>query len=67
MPRILIFAAAVLIWTGIHARAADHPPVDCVQVRAYVAEHGKAAALAWAIGQGYSWKQIREARRICGV
>lgn len=35
----------------------------CEQVRALVAEHGKPKALAWALRHGYSWKQIREARR----
>jgi hypothetical protein len=37
--------------------------VTCDQVRALVAEHGKPRALAWALRHGYSWKQIREARR----
>jgi hypothetical protein len=53
----------VLIAIGCHARAADKPQIDCALVRQYVAEHGKARALAWAIENGYSWAQIREARR----
>ena len=36
---------------------------SCDQIRALVAEHGKAKALAWAIRNGYSWTDIREARK----
>jgi len=36
--------------------------VSCEQVRAYVAEHGQAKALVYALQHGASWKQIREAR-----
>lgn len=35
----------------------------CDLVREKVAEHGKAAALAWALKQGYSLAQINRARR----
>jgi hypothetical protein len=34
----------------------------CEMVREKVAEHGKAAALAWALKQGYSFAQIRRAK-----
>lgn len=37
--------------------------VNCDQVRAFVAEHGKAKALAFAIQNGATWQQIREARK----
>lgn len=43
--------------TGLPAGA------TCELVREKVAEHGKAAALAWALKQGYSLAQIRQARR----
>ena len=44
--------------------SADLPPgVDCNIIRNYVAEHGKAKALAWAIHEGYSWSQIAAAKR----
>jgi hypothetical protein len=35
----------------------------CEIVREKVAEHGKAVALAWALRQGFSFAQIRAARR----
>lgn len=37
--------------------------VSCDDVRAYVAEHGRAKALAFAIKNGATWKQIKEARK----
>jgi hypothetical protein len=37
--------------------------ITCELVREKVAEHGKAAAIAWAIRQGYSLAQIRQAQR----
>lgn len=44
--------------------SADLPPgVDCSMIRSYVAEHGRAKALAWALREGYSWRQIAEAKR----
>lgn len=43
--------------TGIPAGA------TCDLVREKVAEHGKAVALAWALKQGYTFAQIRLARR----
>jgi hypothetical protein len=55
--------AAVLITTCTRSRADDKPQFDCVVIRAYVAEHGKAVALGWAIRNGYSLRQIREARK----
>ncbi len=62
---IPIVAAAVLIATCARSRADDKPQFDCVLIRAYVAEHGKAVALGWAIRNGYSIRQIREAQRQC--
>lgn len=41
--------------------------VDCAYVRAKVAEHGKVAAYAWAIAQGYSPREIARIRRKCGI
>jgi hypothetical protein len=35
----------------------------CEQIRSLVAEHGKIKALAWAVRNGYSWPQIREAKK----
>ncbi len=53
-----------VIW--LTAGTPNFAPVDCELVRAYVQEHGKRAALAWALGQvaigTYSWRQLREAK-----
>ena len=43
--------------TGLPAGA------TCEIVREKVAEHGKAASLAWAVRQGFSFAQIRAAKR----
>jgi hypothetical protein len=60
---ILVF---ILLLT-IPARASTTPTLPagftCEMVREKVAEHGKAAALAWALKQGYSFAQIAAARR----
>jgi hypothetical protein len=37
--------------------------ISCDDVRAYIAEHGKTKALAFAIKHGATWKQIIEARK----
>lgn len=60
---IPLAAAAVLIATCTRSRAADLPNIDCAVIRSYVAEHGKAKALAWALQNGYSWKDIQQARK----
>ena len=44
------------------ALAADQP-IDCNLVRQYVAQHGKAKALAWAVREGYNWREIQMARK----
>lgn len=38
---------------------------DCAAVRAYVAQYGVRAALAWARGQGYSAIEIALVRASC--
>ncbi len=53
--------ALILIATCIRARADER--FDCAAIRYYVAVHGKAAAVAWAIRNGYSLREIAEARR----
>lgn len=62
---------ALALLCPLSAHAADAPKlpqgVTCSDVRERVAEHGRAAAIAWALASGYSWRQIREARKICGV
>jgi hypothetical protein len=64
----LLIAALILLMT-IPARASTTPDtglpigITCEMVREKVAEHGKAVALAWALRQGYSFAQIRSAKR----
>jgi hypothetical protein len=60
---VVWLSEALLIAVCTRARADDAPQIDCAMVRAMVAEHGKAKALAWAIEQGHSWASIREARK----
>lgn len=67
IPIVLVFAAILLVATCVKARAADIQPVDCEIIRAKVAEHGKAAAIAWALAQGYAWRDIQRIRKTCGV
>ena len=63
----LALMAAVLVGVLLHSKAgrADTLPhgVTCSDIRAHVALHGERAALVWAIRQGYSWREIREARK----
>jgi hypothetical protein len=60
---VIALSALVLVTVCAGARAADAPAIDCMLVRAMVAEHGKARALAWAIEQGYRWRDIQAARK----
>jgi hypothetical protein len=66
---IAMIVALILILTMPRVRASTSPDTGlpagytCEMVREKVAEHGKAAALAWALKQGYSFAQIRLARR----
>lgn len=38
---------------------------DCQIIREYVAQHGRKAAIAFALQQGYTWVQIKAAARAC--
>lgn len=64
---VVVLSALVLVTVCARARAADAPVIDCVLIRTMVAEHGKAKALAWAIEQGYGWRDIRAARKCLAV
>jgi hypothetical protein len=63
-----LIVAFILLMTP-QARASTSPDnglpvgITCELVREKVAEHGKAVALAWALKQGYSFAQIRAAKR----
>jgi hypothetical protein len=56
---------ASLLATLLAATAARAEGVanECAFVRAKVAEHGKTAALIWALRNGYSQAQIAQARK----
>lgn len=58
---IPIIAALVLIATCTRSRADER--FDCAAIRYYVAVHGRAAAIAWAVRNGYSLRDIAEARK----
>jgi hypothetical protein len=60
--KILTLCALILLATCIRSRA-EEPKLDCAAIRYYVAVHGRAAALAWAVRNGYSLREIAEARR----
>jgi hypothetical protein len=68
MAIFALISVLILLMT-IPARASTTPDtglpagITCEMVREKVAEHGKAVALAWALRQGYSFAQIRAARR----
>jgi hypothetical protein len=64
----LVLACALLIAAIATSSAAKEPPklppgVTCDLVRSKVAEHGRLVAYAWAKLNGYSNKDIAEARK----
>lgn len=60
----LAAGAVVFVFLCSLAFANDaKPPLNCEAIRIAVAEHGKVKAVRWAREQGYSWKEIAEARR----
>lgn len=60
--KILTLCALILLATCIRSRA-DDSRFDCAAIRYYVAVHGKAAAVAWALKNGYSFREIAAARK----
>jgi len=56
-----VVAVAFLCLIAFPAQALDEK--DCSVVRRYVAEHGKAKALAFAIKNGATFRQLNEARK----
>jgi hypothetical protein len=64
---LLVVALILLMtrpaWPSTTAGDGLPPGATCEIVREKVAEHGKAVALAWAIKQGFSFAQIRAAKR----
>ncbi len=41
--------------------------VDCGYIKDKIAEHGKPAAIAWALSSGYGWSDILRIKRKCKV
>lgn len=62
MVRLLI----ILLLLTVPARA-DSLPVPCEDIKRHVAEHGRVSAIAWALKNGFTWKQINQARKECGI
>jgi hypothetical protein len=63
-----IIAVAILL-TAVGIVGAEEAPragVDCAQIRAKVAYHGKIVAYAWALSNGYSSKEIARIRKMWG-
>lgn len=59
-----IFAIALTLALPAFASEPKLPPgVTCADVRAKVAEMGKIRALAFALENGATWRDIREARK----
>lgn len=54
---------ALIVFLCLIASPANAFQIDCTLVRQYVAEHGKAKALAFALKNGATFAQIREARK----
>ncbi len=60
---LAIFTTAMIVVGIVNASAREKfPHLTCPVVRAIVAEHGEARALAYAIQNGATWKQIKDAR-----
>ena len=55
-----VAAAVLLCLITFPAQAFE---ISCHDVRAYVYQHGKVKALAFALKNGATWKQINEARK----
>lgn len=59
--KTLTICALILMATCVRSRAEER--FDCAAIRYYVAVHGKAAAVAWALKNGYSFRDIAAARK----
>lgn len=61
-----LITAMIMLMTRV-ARASEQPTlpsgITCEMVKAKVAEHGYLKSVYWARSQGYSWAQIKIAKR----
>ena len=60
---LALAAICLVILLCLVARPVWASPFTCKQVRSYVAQHGKVSALAFAIKNGATWAEIKEAKK----
>lgn len=65
--KVFLHAGLIALFVVIAAAAFASDNPDCRMVRAKVREHGKVAAYAWALANGYSPKDIARIRKQCNV
>lgn len=58
-----MFRVLAVVSLCLFASPANAFQIDCSLVRAYVAEHGKAKAIAFAVKNGATWEQLIEAKK----
>lgn len=59
----MLRAPAAILFLCLIAFPAQAEKFSCDEVRAYVAQYGRAKALAAAIKHGATWRQLAEARK----
>jgi hypothetical protein len=57
----------ILVLASVPARATEPLPVSCNEIRQYVASYGRLAAIAWAYKNGFTLRQISQARKQCHI
>jgi hypothetical protein len=69
MLRVMIILFMLTGSAGAAERASSSlpPGVDCDAIRAKVHEFGRARAILWALENGFTMKEIWQARKICKV
>lgn len=67
MLRVMIILFMLTGSAGAADRASLPPGVDCDAIRAKVHEFGRARAIIWALENGFTMKEIWQARKICKV
>jgi hypothetical protein len=62
---VLIILAVVPVSAPV--RATEPLPASCDEIRQYVASYGRLAAIAWAYKNGFTLRQINQARKQCHI
>lgn len=57
----------ILVVVSVPVRAAEPLPASCDEIRQYVASYGRLAAIAWAYKNGFTLRQINQARKQCHI